>query len=85
MTTIATTELDITEYRLRFERPLAPGEATHLRGFVGSAFPEEELVHHHHRDGSRMYDYPRVQFKVIDRTAHPGLTPHGPGQLFRAS
>ncbi len=64
------TELDITEYRLRFERPLAPGEATHLRGFVGSAFPEEELVHHHRRDGSLMYEYPRVQFKVIDRTAH---------------
>src|ERR1700756_3513339 len=66
----ATTVLDITEYRLRFERPLAPGEATHLRGFVGSAFPEEELVHHHHPHGSLMYAYPRVQFKVIDRTAH---------------
>jgi hypothetical protein len=65
-----TTDLDITEYRLRFERPLAPGEATYLRGFVGSAFPEEELVHHHRRDGSLMYEYPRVQFKVIDRTAH---------------
>jgi hypothetical protein len=37
---------------------------------VGSAFPEEALVHHHQRDGSLMYEYPRVQFKVIDRTAH---------------
>jgi len=62
--------MDLTEYRLRFERPLSPGEATHLRGFVGSVFPEEELVHHHHHDGSLMYQYPRVQFKVIDRTAH---------------
>jgi hypothetical protein len=70
MTAIMTTDLDITEYRLRFERPLAPGEATHLRGFVGSAFREEELVHHHRRDGSLMYQYPRVQFKVIDRAAH---------------
>jgi hypothetical protein len=70
MTTTTTTDLDITEYRLRFERLLAPGEATHLRGFVGTAFPEEELVHHHHRDGSLVYEYPRVQFKVIDRTAH---------------
>jgi hypothetical protein len=70
MTTATTIDLNITEYRLRFERPLAPGEATHLRGFVGRAFPEEQLVHQHHRDGSLMYEYPRVQFKVIDRTAH---------------
>jgi len=69
MTATTMTDLDITEYRLRFERPLTPGEATHLRGFAGSAFPEEELVHHHRRDGSLMYKYPRVQFKVIDRTA----------------
>lgn len=69
MTATTMTDLDITEYRLRFERPLTPGEATHLRGFVGSAFPEEQLLHHHHRDGSLMYEYPRVQFKVIDRTA----------------
>src|SRR5947209_4214660 len=70
MNGLTTIDIDITEYRLRFERPLAPGEATHLRGFVGSAFPEEELVHHHRGDGSLMYEYPRVQFKVLDRTAH---------------
>lgn len=70
MSAITTIDLDITEYRLRFQRPLAPGETTYLRGFIGSAFPEEELVHHHRRDGSLMYQYPRVQFKVIDRTAH---------------
>lgn len=63
-------ELDVTEYRLRFERPLAPSEATHLRGFFGAAFAEEQLLHHHRPDGSLVYDYPRVQFKVIDRTAH---------------
>jgi hypothetical protein len=63
-------DLDITEYRLRFERPLSPGEATHLRGYFGSAFAEEELLHNHRPDGSLIYDYPRVQFKVIDRAAH---------------
>ena len=63
-------EIDITEYRLRFERPMAPSEAAHLRGFFGSAFAEEELLHHHRPDGSLVYQYPRVQFKVIDRTAH---------------
>jgi hypothetical protein len=62
-------DLDITEYCLRFERSLAPGEATHLRGYFGAAFADEERLHHHRPDGSLVYDYPRVQFKVIDRTA----------------
>lgn len=69
MNTLTRTELEITEYRLRFERTLAPGEATHLRGFFASAFAEEELLHQHRPDGSPIYVYPRVQFKVIDRTA----------------
>ena len=63
-------ELELTEYRLKFERPLSPGQATHLRGFFGSAFAEEEMLHHHRPDGSLIYAYPRVQFKVIDRGAH---------------
>ena len=63
-------DLIITEYRLRFERHLSPGEATHLRGHFASVFTEEEMLHHHRRDGSLIYAYPRVQFKVIDRTAH---------------
>src|SRR5947207_1623614 len=63
-------DLQITEYRLKFERPLSPGEATHLRGYFSSAFTEEELLHHHRRDGTLVYAYPRVQFKVIDHTAH---------------
>jgi hypothetical protein len=70
MPLLTTTKLDITEYRLRFERPLVPGEATHLRGFFGSAFAEEQLLHHHRMDGSFVYAYPRVQFKVLDRTAY---------------
>jgi hypothetical protein len=63
-------DLEIIEYRLRFQRPLAPGEATHLRGYFASAFSDEEMLHHHRQDGSFIYEYPRVQFKVIDRVAH---------------
>jgi hypothetical protein len=70
MPTLTATKLDIIEYRLRFERSLAPGEATHLRGFFGSAFAKEQLLHQHRTDGSLIYAYPRVQFKVLDRTAH---------------
>lgn len=61
--------LDITEYRLRFSRELQPAEATQLRGFFGTAFAEEVLLHHHEAEGGLRYDYPRVQFKVLGRVA----------------
>src|SRR4051794_18318764 len=63
-------QMDVIEYRLRLSRPLAPAEATHLRGFFGHAFADEVLLHHHQPDGRLLYDYPRVQFKVLDRVAH---------------
>src|SRR6266404_134953 len=69
MSALATQLLEITEYHLRLSRPLSPGEATHLRGYFGDAFADEVLLHHHRADGSLHYDYPRVQFKVIERTA----------------
>lgn len=61
--------LTITEYRIRFERQLLTSEATKLRGFFGSAFADEILLHHH-CDGRLLYTYPRVQFKVLQREAH---------------
>lgn len=65
----AATLLDITEYRLRFARDLSPGDATLLRGYVGDTHRDEVLLHHHETDGSLRYDYPLVQFKVLDREA----------------
>lgn len=61
--------LDITEYRIRFGRDLSPIDATFLRGYIGDTHPEEVLLHHHETDGSLRYDYPLVQFKVLDREA----------------
>jgi hypothetical protein len=55
---------------LRFPRPLQLGEATHLRGFFGRAFSDQVMLHHHEADGRLRYAYPKVQFKVLDRTAH---------------
>jgi hypothetical protein len=68
--TLVATYFDITEYRIRFSRPLWPHEATLLRGYFGSAFADEVLLHHHHADGCLHYDYPRVQSKVLNKTAH---------------
>ncbi len=61
--------VEVTEYRLRLARALRPGETPQLRGFFGHRFAEQVLLHHHLPDGSLLYTYPRVQFKVIDTTA----------------
>ena len=63
-------QLDVVEYRVRFPRTLSPGEATHLRGSFGREFADEVMLHHHEGEGKLRYAYPKVQFKVIDRTAH---------------
>jgi hypothetical protein len=63
-------QVDTVEYRLRLSRALSPGEASQLRGYFGQTFSDEVLLHHHNADGSLRYAYPRVQFKVLGRTAH---------------
>ncbi|MFH1008454.1 MAG: CRISPR-associated endonuclease Cas6, partial [Candidatus Latescibacterota bacterium] len=62
-------EIHITEYRLKLSRELRRGEVPQLRGFFGRRFAEQVLLHHHREDGSLLYDYPRIQFKVLDRQA----------------
>lgn len=62
--------IDVVDCKLRLSRSVTPGEASLLRGYFGRAFGGEVMLHHHQPDGSLVYDYPRVQFKVLDRTAH---------------
>lgn len=62
-------QIEVTELRLRLERPLSPAEATRLRGYFGWAFADEVAAHHHRPEGGLLYDYPRVQYKVLDRAA----------------
>jgi hypothetical protein len=68
--TLSGPTVDVVAYHLRFSRPASQGEATQLRGYFGRQFSDEVLLHHHNADGSLRYDYPKVQFKVLDRTAH---------------
>jgi hypothetical protein len=62
-------QIDVTEYRLRLARGLRPSESPRLRGFFGQAFADEVMLHHHRPDGSLIYSYPRVQFKILYQTA----------------
>ena len=51
------------------EISLPTREAHRLRGYFGNLFKEHSpLLHNHYADGSVMYRYPLVQYKVIDGT-----------------
>jgi hypothetical protein len=63
-------EAFITEFRMRFSKALRPNESPKLRGYFGRSFESEELLHHHKKDGSLLYAYPRIQFKVIKNAAY---------------
>jgi hypothetical protein len=46
-------------------------DAHKLRGYFGNLFKEHsELLHNHYADGSSKYQYPLVQYKVIDKIPH---------------
>jgi hypothetical protein len=40
------------------------GNPSALRGFIGSKFPENVLLHQHMQNGKTAYLYPRVQYRV---------------------
>jgi len=63
------TSIQISECRLRLARKVRTHEAPQLRGFFGRKFEDEVLMHNHGPDGELIYQYPRVQFKVLDSTA----------------
>lgn len=45
-------------------------DAQKLRGYIGNVFKEHStLLHNHFDDGQLRYDYPLVQYKIIDK--HP--------------
>ena len=64
-----TNRVNISECRLRLAQRIKAHEAPALRGFFGRKFEEEVLMHHQQPDGTPIYQYPRVQFKVLDRQA----------------
>ena len=51
--------------RLKTELPLSEhGNA--LRGYIANQFPQYDILHNHREDGSLLYLYPRIQYKVIN-------------------
>jgi hypothetical protein len=59
----------IAECRIRLAREVRMHEAPQLRGFFGRKFEDEVLMHNHGKDGQLIYQYPRIQFKVVQSNA----------------
>lgn len=51
---------------------ISAGEARKLRGFFGNQNANDEKLHNHLQDGSQVYKYPVVQYKVL--WGHPAVT-----------
>lgn len=62
--------LNLPQTIIRFpEIQLRTRDAHKLRGYFGRLFQERsELLHNHMGNGEYRYEYPQVQYKVIDRT-----------------
>lgn len=37
-----------------------------LRGFIGRVFSKHDIIHNHRKDGTTIYRYPLIQFKIVD-------------------
>jgi hypothetical protein len=63
------TTLKIERHTLITSATLSKGMASQLRGALANRSPDEVLLHHHDLDGSMIYLYPRIQYKVINNQA----------------
>ncbi len=59
-------EINILKLSLNIESDINESDAEKIRGYLGSVFWDNPHVHHHKENGSLIYRYPRVQYKVID-------------------
>jgi len=57
-------KLRVFKLRVLTDAPI-DASAAQLRGFFATKFNDYQLLHHHSAD-KLIYDYPRVQYKVID-------------------
>jgi hypothetical protein len=51
---------------LAIDGVLEKRDAQKVRGYLGNIFWENPYAHHHNPDGSLIYEYPRIQYKVIN-------------------
>lgn len=59
-------EINILRISFTIDRYLNKSDAEKIRGYLGKIFWDNPYAHGHKEDGSLIYRYPCVQYKVID-------------------
>lgn len=59
-------EIRIFKLSFNLEYCLNNNDAEKIRGYLGNLYWENQYVHQHELDGSLIYRYPFIQYKVID-------------------
>ena len=59
-------EIMILKLNLNIDADLKRSDAEKIRGYLGNLFWDNPYAHHHKADGSLIYHYPCVQYKIID-------------------
>ncbi len=61
-------KVDLLKLELTIEADLSKNDAEKIRGYLGKIFWDNPYAHHHKSDGSLIYKYPCVQYKVIEKS-----------------
>ncbi|MCL5673958.1 MAG: hypothetical protein M1407_04995 [Deltaproteobacteria bacterium] len=59
-------KINILRLVLNTENNLRENDAEKIRGYLGDIFWDNPAAHQHNQKGGLIYQYPRVQYKVID-------------------
>jgi hypothetical protein len=59
-------ETNILKLSITADSSLNSNDAEKIRGYLGNLFWDNPYAHQHNKDGSLIYKYPCVQYKVID-------------------
>lgn len=59
----------ITNVSFKVDKHIS-SEPSKLRGFMGNKFKQYNLLHNHYSDNKFLFNYPLVQYKVIDDNFH---------------
>ena len=58
--------LKLLKLSIELDNKLSVSDVEKIRGYLGNLFWDNPYAHHHKPDGSFIYQYPRVQYKIIN-------------------
>jgi len=59
-------DIEITKLAFVVDKVLDRSAAEKIRGYLGNMFWDRPELHHHRGDGSLVYRYPVVQYKIVN-------------------